>query len=347
MASIVPEGIPDFLDSLFRTDSGASSPPSSACLATSTWPRRLHDAFAAAVEGWPVDGVPANPRAWLVSTGRFKAIDASVGGPASTPPRTLWRELRDGVRPTPGRRGLEDDQLRLIFTCCHPALPPEARRADPARSLRAHHREIARAFLRPRPPGTADRPGQGEDPRRAHSLRVPGRAELPDAWTRCCRSSTWCSTKATPRPRATADPAGPSAEAIRLGRLLLELLPEPEAIGLLALMLLQESRRGRPGLGGRRLVLLDDQDRSRWDRALIAEGRALVEQALASRRLGPTRSRPPLPPSTPRRPRPRPPTGRRSWGCTTLLARVAPSPVVDSTGPRQWPCGTAPRPGWS
>jgi RNA polymerase sigma-70 factor (ECF subfamily) len=252
----------------------------------------LHDAFAAALTRWPESGVPASPRAWLVSTGRFKAIDAlrrRARFDASV--AALAEELGDGASPAVDPEdGVEDDRLRLIFTCCHPALQPDAQIALTLREVCGlTTEEIARAFLTS-PPTAAQRivraKGKIRDARIPY--QVPSRADLPHRLAAVLHviylvfnEGYWASSGASlTRPDL-------SAEAIRLGRLLVELLPEGEAIGLLALMLLHESRRAGRTTEDGELILLEDQDRSRWDRALIAEGLALVERALRSAGFGP------------------------------------------------------------
>ena len=257
----------------------------------------LHDAFTAAMEQWPRDGVPANPRTWLVSAGRFKAIDrmrrrarfdASLGELAER----LDAEARRTPDPAAPQddEGVDDDRLRLVFTCCHPALTPDARIALTLREVCGlTTEEIARAFLTT-PPTVAQRivraKGKIRDARIPY--QVPARADLPDRLDSVLHVIYLVFTE------GYAASSGESltrhdllAEAIRLGRLIVELLPEPEAMGLLALMLLHESRRaGRTSTDGE-IVLLDEQDRSLWDRARIAEGSSLVERALSSRRFGP------------------------------------------------------------
>jgi RNA polymerase sigma-70 factor (ECF subfamily) len=253
----------------------------------------LQDAFAAAVERWPEEGVPANPRAWLVSTGRFKAIDAlrrRVRFDASLD--AVAERLGDGVTAPPDipDQAVQDDQLRLIFTCCHPALPPDAQVALTLREVCGlSTEEIARAFLVPAPT-LAQRIVRAKAKIKSAMIpyQVPERADLPERLATVLHvvylvfNEGYSASSGDSLTRHDL-----SAEAIRLCRLLLELLPEPEAAGLLALMLLHESRREARTSPDGELVLLDDQDRSLWNRAMIAEGTALVEGALRSRQFGP------------------------------------------------------------
>jgi RNA polymerase sigma-70 factor, ECF subfamily len=254
----------------------------------------LHDAFAAAMEQWPRDGVPANPRAWLVSAGRFKAIDgmrrrarfdASLGELAERLEADTTAAAAGG-----GDEGPEDDRLRLIFTCCHPALPPDAQVALTLREVCGlTTEEIARAFLAT-PPTVAQRIVRAKAKIRDARIpyEVPSRADLPDRLDTVLRvvylvfNEGYSASSGTSLTRHDL-----SAEAIRLGRLLMEWLPEPEAAGLLALMLLHESRRAARTTPAGELILLDAQDRSLWNRDQIAEGSALLQRALASRRFGP------------------------------------------------------------
>jgi RNA polymerase sigma-70 factor, ECF subfamily len=253
----------------------------------------LHDAFAAAVERWPRDGVPDNPRAWLVSTGRFKAIDAirrRARFQASL--AELAGRLDAGARNAADLEddGVEDDRLRLIFTCCHPALPPDAQIALTLREVCGlTTEEIARAFLTA-PSTVAQRIVRAKGKiRDAHiPYQVPARADLPARLDTVFHviylvfNEGYSASSGSSLTRHDL-----SGEAIRLMRLLVELLPEPEAEGLLALMLLHESRRTARTSPAGELVLLNEQDRSLWNRDQIAEGCALVERALSSRRFGP------------------------------------------------------------
>jgi RNA polymerase sigma-70 factor (ECF subfamily) len=248
----------------------------------------LQDAFTAALAQWPRSGVPANPRAWLVSAGRFKAIDgirkrarfdASMPALAEQLEDTSEAQAPDGVR-----EHVEDDRLRLIFTCCHPALPPEAQVALTLREVCGLTTdEIARAYLTA-PSTLAQRIVRAKAKiRDAHiPYQVPSPDELPERLGAVLQvvylvfNEGYAASSGQALTRADL-----SGEAIRLGRLLAELLPEPEVLGLLALMLLHESRRAARTSASGDLVLLEDQDRSLWDPALIAEGAALVSQTRA------------------------------------------------------------------
>jgi RNA polymerase sigma-70 factor, ECF subfamily len=253
----------------------------------------LHDAFIAAVEQWPADGVPANPRAWLVSAGRFKAIDRiRRRARFDVPLDEIADRVEEAAAPAAfeEHEGVEDDRLRLVFTCCHPALAPEAQVALTLREVCGlTTEEIARAYL-----VTASTVAQRIVRAKAKireariPYEVPARAVLPERLDSVLRvvylvfNEGYLASSGALLTRADL-----SAEAIRLGRLLVELLPEPEAVGLLALMLLQESRRAARASSTGEIVLLADQDRSLWNRAQIADGTALVEGALASGRFGP------------------------------------------------------------
>ena len=253
----------------------------------------MHDAFAAAVEQWPQEGVPANPRAWLVSAGRFKAIDvmrrrARFDASLTELALRLDRETLDPAEPE--GQGVEDDRLRLIFTCCHPALPPDTRVALTLREVCGlTTEEIARAFLTAAPMIAKRIVRAKAKIRDAHiPYEVPSPADLLERLDTVLQVVYLVFTEgySASAGESLARP-GLSSEAIRLGRLLVDLLPEPEVQGLLALMLLHESRRSARTSPEGELVLLDDQDRSLWNRDLIEEGIQLAERALTSRRFGP------------------------------------------------------------
>jgi len=253
----------------------------------------VHDAFAAALERWPQDGVPTNPRAWLVSTGRFKAIDAlrrRARFDASQEAIAEQLEIGAGHDAVGADEGVEDDRLRLIFTCCHPALAPEACAALTLREVCGlTTEEIASAFLTTAPT-LAQRIVRAKAKIRDARIpyQVPSPEELPNRLEAVLQVIYLVFNEgysASSGPSLTR--ADLSKEAIRLGRLVLELLPEPEVMGLLALMLLQESRRAARTSAAGELILLENQDRSLWNREHIAEGVALVERALLSRRFGP------------------------------------------------------------
>src|SRR5688572_20284669 len=255
----------------------------------------LHDAFTAAIERWPRDGVPENPRAWLVSTGRFKAIDvlrrrARFDRSSAALAASLDVAISADPAGLEDAGDLEDDRLRLIFTCCHPALSADAQVALTLREVCGlTTEEIGRAFLTD-PRTIAQRivraKGKIRDARIPY--QVPSRGELPERLDTVLHviylvfNEGYSASSGDALTRQEL-----SAEAIRLGRLMVELLAEPEATGLLALMLLHESRRAARTSAAGELILLADQDRSLWDRGLIAEGAARLEQALATRRVGP------------------------------------------------------------
>ena len=252
----------------------------------------LHDAFRAALEQWPNEGIPENPRAWLVSTGRFKAID-------NIRRQSRFDALDDHAEnvaalaaPEPQREvdEIEDDRLRLIFTCCHPALAPDAQVALTLREVcDLKTEEIAHAYLTPAPT-LAQRIVRAKAKIRDAKIpyEVPSASELPERLDAVLRvvylvfNEGYSASSGEAITRADL-----SAEAIRLGRLLVELLPQPEAMGMLALMLLQDSRREARTNAQGDLILLEEQDRSLWNREAIGEGVALVERALATRAFGP------------------------------------------------------------
>ena len=252
----------------------------------------LHDAFAAAVEQWPRDGVPANPRSWLVSAGRFRAIDTlrrRARFDASLV--TIAKELEESAVPNVIRHDeLEDDRLRLIFTCCHPALPPDAQVALTLREVCGlTTEEIAHAFFST-PSTIAQRIVRVKAKIRDAGIpyEVPARDQLGERLAIVLHviylvfNEGYLASGSDSAVRP--DLCG---EAIRLARLLVDILPEAEAMGLLALMLLHESRRLARTSDSGELVLLEQQDRTRWDRPLIAEAGALIERALTSRAFGP------------------------------------------------------------
>jgi RNA polymerase sigma-70 factor, ECF subfamily len=295
----------------------------------------LHDAFTAALDQWPKQGVPNNPRAWLISTGRFKAIDAMRRRARFDASVAALAQFLDSTTCDPtewDNEGVEDDRLRLIFTCCHPALLPEACVALTLREVCGlTTEEIARAFLIA-PSTLAQRIVRAKAKIRDARIpyQVPSPAELADRLDAVLQvvylvfNEGYSASSGESLTRADL-----SAEAIRLGRLVVELLPEPEAMGLLALMLLQESRRVARTSPAGDLVLLDDQDRSLWDRDQIAEGKALVERALSSRRFGPYTLQAAIASVHAEAPN----TAATDWaqivGLYDVLARVEPSPVVE------------------
>ena len=295
----------------------------------------MHDAFRAAVEQWPRDGVPANPRAWLISTGRFKAIDGlrrrsrfdqldenAAADRLATVDAAAWADP-DSV---------EDDRLRLIFTCCHPALAPDAQVALTLREVCGlTTEEIAQAFLTAAPT-LAQRIVRAKAKIRDAGIpyQVPAPEELPERLDAVLRviylvfNEGYAASSGDSVTRHDL-----SAEAIRLGRLLVDLLPEPEAIGLLALMLLHESRRLARTTADGDVVLLDDQDRSLWDRTLIAEGTALAEKALRGGPSGPYAIQAAIAAVHAEAREPAATDWAQIVGLYTVLMAVAPSPVVE------------------
>ena len=282
------------LDMLYRTESGRIRATLIRLLGDFDLAEdALHDAFAAALERWPSEDLPDNPRAWLVSTGRNKAIDALRRRARFDAAQASMAEQLEASAPTSADdagESLEDDHLRLIFTCAHPALAPEARVALTLREVCGLTTEaIARAFLTSAPT-LAQRIVRAKARIRDERLpyQVPSPEELPARLATVLQVVYLVFNEGYAAASGTSlTSADLSGEAIRLGRLLLALLPEPEVQGLLALMLLQESRRLARTSPTGELILLEQQDRSQWNRELIAEGVALVEHALASRRFGP------------------------------------------------------------
>jgi RNA polymerase sigma-70 factor, ECF subfamily len=295
----------------------------------------LHDAVRAALEQWPRDGIPANPRAWLVSTGRFKAIDGlrrqkrfdpldAIGDPAEVPSTDplAWAD----------EESVEDDRLRLVFTCCHPALSPDAQIALTLREVCGlTTEEIARAFLTPAST-LAQRIVRAKGKIRDAKIpyQVPQRDELPERLDAVLRviylvfNEGYAASSGSSVVRHDL-----AAEAIRLGRLLVELLPESEAMGLLALMLLHESRRAARMSADGDVVLLDEQDRSLWDFAQIAEGVQLVERSLRSRRVGPYALQAAIAALHAEAATPTDTDWAEVVGLYDVLMRVEPSPVVE------------------
>ena len=294
----------------------------------------LHDAFRAALEQWPRDGIPANPRAWLVSAGRFKAIDG-IRRHARFDSIEEHAEHVESVvdeSATADSEAIEDDRLRLIFTCCHPALAADAQVALTLREVCGlTTEEIAQAFLST-PPTLAQRIVRAKSKIRDARIpyQVPEAHELAERLGSVLRviylvfNEGYSASSGQSLTRVDL-----SGEAIRLGRLLVALLPEPEAIGLLALMLLQESRRAARTSPTGALVLLNEQDRLLWNRDQITEGSALVEQALAGRRAGPYALQAALAAVHANAPS----TEATDWdeivGLYDVLLRVEPSPVVE------------------
>jgi RNA polymerase sigma-70 factor, ECF subfamily len=295
----------------------------------------LQEAFTSAVEQWPRNGVPANPRAWLVSAGRFKAIDAMRRRARFDASLTHLADRLDAEYSAAAERddeGVEDDALRLIFTCCHPALPPDARVALTLREVCGLTTdEIARAFLAAAST-IAQRIVRAKAKIRHARIpyQVPSRADLPDRLDTVLQvvylvfNEGYSASSGVSLTRADL-----SGEAIRLGRLLLGLLPEPEVMGLLALMLLHESRRAARASPAGDLILLDEQDRSLWNREQIAEGSALVERALSSHQLGPYTIQAAIAAAHAQAGTPGATDWGRIVGLYDVLALTTPSPVVE------------------
>ncbi len=297
MPSSAPEQLSRTIEALYRSESGRVLATLVRLLGDLDLAEEaMHEAFAAALESWPQTGIPDNPRPWLISTARFKAIDvmrrrARFDGAQ----RDLVAHMESRVNGAPlgveqmDDEEIEDDRLRLIFTCCHPALPPEGQVALTLREICGlTTEEIARAFL-VTPATLAQRIVRAKAKIRETPIpyEVPTPQELPERLDAVLQVVYLVFNEGySAAAGAEVTRAELTGEAIRLGRLLAELQPEPEVIGLLALMLLQESRRAARTSPSGELILLENQDRSLWNRKQIAEGVALVERALKSRRFG-------------------------------------------------------------
>jgi RNA polymerase sigma-70 factor (ECF subfamily) len=336
MPEMTAEQIRDNIEKLYRDESGRILATLIRLLGDFDLAEdALHDAFRAAIERWPVEGVPSNPRSWLISAGRFRAIDAVRR-------RIRFDASQDAItdqlypeNPAPAPlddESLADDRLRLIFTCCHPALAPEVRMGLTLREVCGlSTEEIARAFLTSAST-LAQRIVRGKAKIRAARIpyQVPTGGELSERLDTVLQvvylvfneGYSASSGESLTRPDL-------SREAVRLGRLLLELLPETEVVGLLALMLLQDSRRAARSLPSGELVLLEKQDRSLWNQEQIAEGLALVERALASGRLTSYTLQAAIAAVHAKAANSEATDWRRISVLYDLLARLEPSPVID------------------
>jgi RNA polymerase sigma-70 factor (ECF subfamily) len=293
------EQIRELLDSLYRVDSGRILATLIRLLGDFDLAEEaMHEAFAAALSLWPSSGVPGNPRPWLISTARFKAIDTlrrRARFDASQDELVSYLEAQSSSVERPSQEGgleddsLEDDRLRLIFTCCHPSLAPEAQLALTLREVCGlTTEEIAKAFLTT-PRTLAQRIVRAKAKIRETPIpyEVPTPQELPERLGAVLHVIYLVFNEGySAAAGAEVTRAELTGEAIRLGRLLTELQPEPDVMGLLALMLLQESRRAARTSPTGELILLENQDRSLWNREQISEGVALLEKALNSRRFG-------------------------------------------------------------
>jgi RNA polymerase sigma-70 factor (ECF subfamily) len=296
----------------------------------------LADAFRAALEKWPTEGIPQNPASWLVSAGRFKSIDKQRRDKRFDHLEDrpdVSEALADQAPPLDDREELlEDDRLRLVFTCCHPAIAPDAQVALTLREVCGlTTEEIAAAFITPAPT-LAQRIVRAKSKIRDANIpyevpALPDLAERLDSVLRVVYLVFNEGYSASSGESATR--ADLSGEAIRLGRLILDLLPEPEVQGLLALMLLHEARRETRHTPDGEVILLDDQDRSKWNRALIAEGAALVRASLQSQRFGPYTVQAAIAAVHAESPSSEETDWREIVGLYDLLQRIAPSPVIE------------------
>jgi RNA polymerase sigma-70 factor, ECF subfamily len=293
--SDTPDQVSRLIDSLYRTDARRIFATLVRLLGDFELAEEaLHDAFASAIEQWPRDGMPTNPRAWLVSAGRFKSIDTMrrrARFDASLEQLAIHFDHGDQNDIASQLDGtIEDDRLRLIFICCHPALPADARVPLTLREVCGlTTEEIARAFLSS-PPTIAQRIVRAKSKIRDAKIpyEVPSKEDLPERLETVLSVIYLVFNEGySASSGATVTRADLSDEAIRLGRLLVELLPDPETIGLLALMLLHESRRAARSSADGEIVLLDEQDRALWNRSQIEEGIALVGRAFESGQVGP------------------------------------------------------------
>ena len=288
----VPEQLNSTIGTLYRSESGRVLATLVRLLGDLDLAEEaMHEAFAAALESWPQTGIPDRPRPWLISTARFKAIDGMrrrARFDATQRDLALYMEARINEASLDNEE-IEDDRLRLIFTCCHPALPPEGQLALTLREICGlTTEEIARAFL-VTPATLAQRIVRAKAKIRETPIpyEVPAPEELPERLGAVLQVIYLVFNEGySAAAGAEVTRAELTGEAIRLGRLLAELQPEPEVLGLLSLMLLQESRRAARTSPTGELILLENQDRSLWNREQIAEGVTLLEKALNTRRFG-------------------------------------------------------------
>jgi len=295
----------------------------------------LHDAFRAAMEKWPAEGLPQNPVAWLVSAGRFKSIDKQRREKRfdhlEDRPDVSESLSDSGPAPDDLPELLEDDRLRLVFTCCHPALAPDAQVALTLREVCGlATEEIAAAFLTPAPT-IAQRIVRAKAKIRDANIpyQVPAREELPERLESVLRVVYLVFNEGySASSGESATRADLSGEAIRLARLIAELAPGPEVQALLALMLLHESRRETRATPDGELILLDEQDRSRWNRALIDEGAALVRSVLSSQHVGAYAVQAAIAAVHAEAPSAADTDWNEIVGLYDLLMRVTPSPIV-------------------